>query len=237
MRGEITAIREHNKHRGAGKTIFQWPTEGGEKTKFIAWTVTPNPKEPTQVTPPRDPNKHEGRWDASRFTKVETSVPVVEEATGACGGGTAKRDLDGRSLCPLNPTPKVCNPVTGKGAVAKVTAGKGSVPDKRKSFSGRRVQGAVVKSGKGRTGTVLKNGTILHLQRVPQHLSTPPLGETAEYLAKSLLAASSSRLLAGSETKRGGKTGLLWIRREKGNGCACMKVRVSTPRGYVDKFR
>ncbi|KAI6276139.1 hypothetical protein MCOR27_006629 [Pyricularia oryzae] len=177
------------------------------------------------------------RWDASRFTKVETSVPVVEEATGACGGGTAKRDLDGRSLCPLNPTPKVCNPVTGKGAVAKVTAGKGSVPDKRKSFSGRRVQGAVVKSGKGRTGTVLKNGTILHLQRVPQHLSTPPLGETAEYLAKSLLAASSSRLLAGSETKRGGKTGLLWIRREKGNGCACMKVRVSTPRGYVDKFR
>ncbi|KAH9436020.1 hypothetical protein MCOR02_004930 [Pyricularia oryzae] len=123
MRGEITAIREHNKHRGAGKTMFQWPTEGGEKTKFIAWTVTPNPKEPTQVTPPCDPNKNEGcaeglfgckhllekkkyitqshrayptedDWDASRFTKVETSVPVVEEATGACGGGTAKRDLD-----------------------------------------------------------------------------------------------------------------------------------------------
>ncbi|KAI7909410.1 hypothetical protein M0657_011847 [Pyricularia oryzae] len=162
MRGEITAIREHNKHRGAGKTIFQWPTEGGEKTKFIAWTVTPNPKEPTQVTPPCDPNKNEGkeeiyyaiasgvpdgrRWDASRFTKVDTSVPVVEEATGACGGGTAKRDLD------------VYNAVAGKGAVANVAAGKGSVPDKRKSFSGRRVQGAVVKSGKGRTGTVLKSG-------------------------------------------------------------------------------
>ncbi|ELQ44838.1 hypothetical protein OOU_Y34scaffold00045g8 [Pyricularia oryzae Y34] len=98
------------------------------------------------------------RWDASRFTKVDTSVPVVEEATGACGGGTAKRDLDGRSLCPLNPTPKVYNAVAGKGAVANVAAGKGSVPDKRKSFSGRRVQGAVVKSGKGRTGTVLKSG-------------------------------------------------------------------------------
>ncbi|EHA56426.1 hypothetical protein MGG_02270 [Pyricularia oryzae 70-15] len=84
--------------------------------------------------------------------------PVVEEATGACGGGTAKRDLDGRSLCPLNPTPKVYNAVAGKGAVANVAAGKGSVPDKRKSFSGRRVQGAVVKSGKGRTGTVLKSG-------------------------------------------------------------------------------
>ncbi|KAI6413660.1 hypothetical protein MCOR12_008613 [Pyricularia oryzae] len=168
MRGEVTAIREHNKHRGAGKTIFQWPTEGGEKTKFIAWTVTPNPKEPTQVTPPCDPNKHEGcaegLFGCKHLLEKKKYITQSHRACPTEDDGTPAGSQKLTHQCQLSKRPPAlvgaARPsATLTGAVAKVTAGKGSVPDKRKSFSGRRVQGAVVKSSKGRTGTVLKSGS------------------------------------------------------------------------------
>ncbi|TLD10368.1 hypothetical protein PgNI_05433 [Pyricularia grisea] len=73
----------------------------------------------------------------------------------------ANRDPNGRPVCPIKPASKVSNTAVrgqgtaGKGTVGKAASVKGGVPDKRKSFSDGRVQGAVVKSGKS---TGLKSG-------------------------------------------------------------------------------